>query len=63
MFPNNVNQRRRKDLIIIECPTNLGLSKMPYAKEPGVRKLPEWLNKWGFHSAITPKETIPQTKL
>lgn len=41
-----------KKLIIVECPTNLGLSKKPNAKEPGVRKLPDWLKKFGFHAAL-----------
>lgn len=58
MFKNNLNQGQKRNLIIIECPTNLGLSPMPYAKEPGVRKLPEWFKKWGFHSAVNPDKTL-----
>lgn len=48
----------QKDICILECPTNLGLIKPPHADEPGVKKLPDWLRKWGFHSAIKPKKIV-----
>ncbi len=47
-----------RELIVIECPTNLGLAKMPYAKEPGVKKLPDWLKSLGFHAAIDPHKIL-----
>lgn len=56
MNSKDINQVRK--LIILECPTNLGLSPTDYASEPGVRKLPEWLKRWGFHSSLHPQETI-----
>ncbi len=40
---------------MIEFPSNLGLKKTDYAEEPGVKYLPDWLNKFGFHSKICPK--------
>ncbi|NOU20017.1 MAG: arginase family protein [Bacteroidales bacterium] len=58
MIQSNVNQGQRSNSVIIECPTNLGLSKKPYANEPGVKRLPMWLKKWGFHAAITPNKII-----
>jgi len=57
----NNNKReilRKREIKIIELPTNLGLSKMPYAKEPGVRRLPEWLNKYGLHSGVEADKII-----
>ena len=44
-----------KEINIIEFPSNLGLKQTEYADEPGVRKLPEWLRKWGFHDEINPR--------
>ncbi len=49
---------KSRDIIIIECPTNLGLSKLSETKEPGVGKLPQWLKKWGLHSAIAPSKVF-----
>lgn len=40
---------------IIEFPFNLGLKEPEPGKEPGVRKLPFWLKKHGFHDLISPK--------
>lgn len=39
---------------ILEFPTNLGLKKKKEETEPGVRYLPDWLNKHGFHKSINP---------
>lgn len=41
---------------IIEFPFNLGLKESSPEKEPGVRKLPQWLRKHNFHTLIEPKE-------
>lgn len=45
----------KKDISIFEFPLNLGLTKKEYETEPGVKKLPEWLKKFGFHKGINPK--------
>lgn len=47
-----------RNLIIIECPTNLGLSMLSENRKPGVGKLPQWLRKWGLHAAIVPSKVI-----
>lgn len=39
---------------ILEFPTNLGLKKTDDFIEPGVKYLPDWLNKYGFHKRINP---------
>ncbi|MDH5032986.1 MULTISPECIES: arginase family protein [Chryseobacterium] len=44
----------KRNINIFEFPLNLGLTKKEYETEPGVRKLPEWLRKFGFHSRINP---------
>jgi arginase len=40
---------------IIEAPSNLGLRESEPGIEPGVKKLPEWLKKWGFYDIIRPR--------
>lgn len=45
----------KKDINIFEFPLNLGLTKKEHETEPGVRKLPDWLKKFGFHEKINPK--------
>lgn len=47
-----------KKVNILEFPTNLGLKKTENEIEPGVRKLPEWLKKHGFHNKIKPKKIL-----
>lgn len=42
------------EVIIIEFPSNLGLKEPTTGKEPGVKKLPEWLKKHHFHKFIAP---------
>ncbi|MDM1348658.1 arginase family protein [Myroides marinus] len=42
--------------VIIECPTNLGLAQSDYAIEPGVKRLPRWLERHGLYTAINPSE-------
>lgn len=44
----------KRDINIFEFPLNLGLKKKEHETEPGVRKLPEWLRKFGFHKEINP---------
>jgi arginase len=45
----------KKDISIFEFPFNLGLTKKEHETEPGVKKLPDWLRKFGFHKEINPK--------
>jgi arginase len=45
----------KRDINIFEFPLNLGLTKKEHETEPGVRKLPDWLRKFDFHSRIAPK--------
>lgn len=46
------------NLVIVEFPTNLGL-KEPYpGKEPGVKRLPDFLRINNFHSLLEPVRTI-----
>ncbi len=40
---------------IFEFPTNLGLKAQYNVPEPGVRGLPEWLKKHGFHAQFAPE--------
>lgn len=42
----------RRKINLFEFPSNLGLKKKGKETEPGVRKLPEWLKKHGFHKRI-----------
>ncbi|RYY49089.1 MAG: arginase family protein [Chitinophagaceae bacterium] len=43
-----------KDLVIVEFPSNLGLKETAPGQEPGVRRLPAWLQKHGLHAALSP---------
>ncbi|WP_370900812.1 arginase family protein [Chryseobacterium gossypii] len=45
----------QRDINLYELPFNLGLTKKPHETEPGVKKLPDWLRKFGFHKEIRPK--------
>ncbi|MBK1896924.1 arginase family protein [Chryseobacterium paridis] len=45
----------RKEINIFEFPFNLGLTKKKHEIEPGVKKLPDWLRKFDFHSQLDPK--------
>ncbi|MBV8327674.1 arginase family protein [Chryseobacterium sp.] len=44
----------KRDINIFEFPLNLGLTKKEHETEPGVRKLPDWLRKFGFHKSVNP---------
>lgn len=41
-------------LHIIECPSNIGLAEPAPGKEPGVKKLPVFLKKYGFYDKVQP---------
>lgn len=45
----------KREITIFEFPLNLGLTKKDHETEPGVKKLPEWLRKFGFYEKINPK--------
>ena len=47
-----------KELVLIEAPVNLGLKEPAPGIEPGVKFLPEALNKAGFAEAIGIKEKV-----
>jgi arginase len=44
-----------RNINIFEFPLNLGLIKKEHETEPGVKKLPDWLRKFGFHERINPQ--------
>jgi arginase len=43
---------------LFEFPSNLGLKKTDYAIEPGVKKLPDWLQQFGFHDQLKPDKVV-----
>jgi arginase len=45
-------------ICILEFPSNLGLKEPFRGKEPGVKKLPEFLKKHNFHSLINPSSVL-----
>lgn len=45
----------KRSITIFEFPLNLGLKKKEHETEPGVKKLPDWLRKFGFHKRIDPQ--------
>lgn len=47
-----------KDVYIVEFPSNLGLKEPQPGKEPGVKKLPDWLWKHNLHKFIPHKDII-----
>jgi arginase len=46
------------EITIIELPFNLGLKEPIPGHEPGVKKLPGHLKKYGFHAALKPTQVI-----
>ncbi|QMU27332.1 arginase family protein [Adhaeribacter radiodurans] len=46
------------NIILVEFPSNLGLKAPAPGKEPGVKRLPEWLRQHGFHEKINPDQII-----
>lgn len=47
-----------ENVIILEFPSNLGLREPFPGQEPGVKKLPAWLRRHGFHQSIAPAEVV-----
>ncbi|WP_428228512.1 arginase family protein [Flavobacterium sp.] len=47
-----------KEVCIVEFPSNLGLKEPQPGKEPGVKRLPDWLWKHNLHKAIDPKDIL-----
>lgn len=47
-----------KEICIVEFPSNLGLKEPQSGKEPGVKKLPEWLWRHNLHKEINPKDVL-----
>ena len=47
-----------KELCIVEFPSNLGLKEPQPGKEPGVKKLPDWLWKHNLHKALDTENII-----
>lgn len=47
-----------KEICIVEFPSNLGLKEPQPGKEPGVKKLPDWLWKHNLHKFIAHKDII-----
>ncbi|SDL49913.1 arginase [Catalinimonas alkaloidigena] len=45
-----------KPLHVLEFPTNLGLKEPAPGVEPGVRKLPDGLRRWGLYARLSPVE-------
>ncbi|PWT74837.1 MAG: arginase [Bacteroidetes bacterium] len=45
-----------KHLTIIEAPSNLGLMQLAPAREPGVRRLPDWLRRHSFQEQLRPEK-------
>lgn len=45
-------------ITILEFPSNLGLKEPSPGHQPGVRKLPSWLQQHGFHNKINPSSVI-----
>ncbi len=42
-----------REIVIFEFPSNLGLKQLRPGKEPGVRRLPEWLRNHGFQAGLS----------
>jgi arginase len=47
-----------KELCIVEFPSNLGLKEPQPGKEPGVKRLPDWLWKHNLHKALKTENII-----
>ena len=47
-----------KEVYIVEFPSNLGLKEPQPGKEPGAKKLPDWLWKHNLHKFISHKDII-----
>ena len=47
-----------KKIILIECPSNLGLKRPAPDREPGVKKLPDHLRMLGLHRLLQVQKTL-----
>ncbi|TDW48922.1 arginase [Flavobacterium sp. 270] len=47
-----------RKVVIVEFPSNLGLKEPQPGKEPGVKNLPNWLQKHNLHKALNPEEVL-----
>lgn len=47
-----------KELCIVEFPSNLGLKESQPGKEPGVKRLPDWLWKHNLHKSLNTENII-----
>ena len=48
----------KERVCIIELPSNLGLKEPRVGHEPGVKGLPDWLRRFGFHAQIGADQTF-----
>ncbi|MDR2236928.1 MAG: arginase family protein [Chryseobacterium sp.] len=48
----------KRNIHIFEFPLNLGLKKKEHETEPGVKRLPDWFRKLGFHQEINPHQVF-----
>ena len=47
-----------KNLVVINAPFNLGLKQLTSDRQPGVHKLPAWLQQYGLYEAVHPSNII-----
>lgn len=48
----------KNSICILEFPSNLGLKEPSPGREPGVKKMPDFLRKHGFHSLLNPDSVL-----
>lgn len=47
-----------REVYIVEFPSNLGLKEPQPGKEPGVKRLPDWLHRHNLHKILNPENTL-----
>ncbi len=47
-----------REIYIVEFPSNLGLKEPQPGKEPGVKHLPDWLQRHKLHKLLNPENTL-----
>jgi len=47
-----------REVYIVEFPSNLGLKEPQPGKEPGVKRLPDWLQRHNLHKLLNPENTL-----